>query len=163
MFCPKCGADAQNVESYCKRCGDWLPDLENLAKSRLFRKSSRPEKIRKIRIMEALSAGFSLTSAAIIISILAGRSNRQILVVAALLNLLVMVYQIINFYLGYKIQQKKSHSRSEGIEKFETQTEKEVRMLDSASATQFLNNPSVTENTTELLEPIPRRTNRENK
>ena len=111
--------------------------------------------------MEALSAGFSLTSAAIIISILAGRSNRQILVVAALLNLLVVVYQIINFYLGYKIQQKKSPSHSEGIKEIETQTEKEIGMLNSASATQLLNNPSVTENTTELLEPVPRRTKRD--
>jgi hypothetical protein len=157
MFCPKCGTDAQSVESYCKRCGEWLPDLENLGRPRLFRKSSRDEKIRKMRVLEAISAGLSLTSAAIIISILAGGGERQMLFLAAFCSILVVVYQIINFYLGYKIQQKINHSRIEGIKEIEPQAEKGVGMLGSADTTQFVNNHSVIDNTTELLEPIPQR------
>jgi uncharacterized membrane protein YvbJ len=47
MFCPKCGADDQGAESYCKRCGEWLPDLDAIRRPGLFRKRTREEKIRK--------------------------------------------------------------------------------------------------------------------
>ena len=32
MFCSKCGAADQSADSYCKRCGEWLPDTARLAK-----------------------------------------------------------------------------------------------------------------------------------
>lgn len=47
MFCPKCGADGQTADSYCKRCGQWLPDLTAIRRPGLFRKQTRDEKIRK--------------------------------------------------------------------------------------------------------------------
>ena len=68
MFCPKCGADGQSAESYCKRCGEWLPDLDAIRSPRLFRKRTREEKIRKMRVLEAVSAALSLTAAAIPLS-----------------------------------------------------------------------------------------------
>ena len=30
MFCPKCGSGGQRAESYCKRCGEWLPEADAL-------------------------------------------------------------------------------------------------------------------------------------
>lgn len=32
MFCPKCGNENQQVNSYCRNCGIYLPDFEQLAK-----------------------------------------------------------------------------------------------------------------------------------
>ena len=31
MFCPKCGASEQSVETYCRKCGVFLPDFDKLA------------------------------------------------------------------------------------------------------------------------------------
>jgi hypothetical protein len=28
MFCPICGADSQRPKAYCRRCGEWLPDIK---------------------------------------------------------------------------------------------------------------------------------------
>ena len=154
MFCPKCGADAQSAESYCKRCGEWLPDIDALVRPRLFRKWTREDKIRKMRVLEAVSAGLSLIAAAIIISILAGGGNTQLLFLATFCCLLVAAYQVVNFYLGYKLQQRVDQSRA-GTDEIAA-AEKGVRVLTSADATPFVAGHSVIENTTELLEPIPR-------
>src|SRR5687768_14460083 len=116
MFCPKCGAEYQNVNSYCKRCGEWLPDIDSLGKPgfELFRKITRPEeKIRKMRIFEAISTGLSLTSAAIIVSFIAAGRNRELLFLAAIFCVVVAVYQIVNFYLGYNLQRRIDGSRQD--------------------------------------------------
>jgi uncharacterized membrane protein YvbJ len=28
MYCSICGADKQAPDAYCKRCGEWLPDIK---------------------------------------------------------------------------------------------------------------------------------------
>ena len=35
MFCPKCGAAEQTVESYCRACGTFLPDFEAAVKKEI--------------------------------------------------------------------------------------------------------------------------------
>lgn len=155
MYCPKCGADAQSAESYCKRCGEWLPDIDALVSPGLFRMPTREDKIRKMRVLEAVSAGLSLISAAIIISILAGGGDTQLLFLATFCCLLVAAYQVVNFYLGYKLQQRVDQSRA-GTDVIGAEAEKGVRVLRSGDATPFVGGHSVIENTTELLEPIPR-------
>lgn len=32
MFCPKCGAREQSVDTYCRQCGTFLPDFDSMAK-----------------------------------------------------------------------------------------------------------------------------------
>ena len=160
MFCPRCGADAQTAESYCKRCGEWLPDIDALVKPRLFRKRTREEKIRKMRVLEAVSAGLSLTSAAIIISILGG-GDKQLLFLAAFCCFLVAAYQVVNFYLGYKLQQRVEESRADITDELKAEDTKKVRALSPGDQTTFIGH-SVVENTTELLEPLPRQAKRDN-
>jgi hypothetical protein len=161
MFCPKCGADAQNAESYCKRCGEWLPDIDALARPRLFRKSTREQKIRKMRILEAISAGLSLTSAAIIISVLRGGADTQLLFLAVFSCLIVAAYQVVNFYLGHKLQQGIDQSRIESPGEIKAGAEESVRALGPGEATPFAGGRSVVEGTTQLLEPLPRKAKRE--
>jgi uncharacterized membrane protein YvbJ len=60
MFCPKCGANDQQTDSYCTRCGQWLPDMDNLNRPRFLWNKTPAQKIRKMRILEALSAGLSV-------------------------------------------------------------------------------------------------------
>lgn len=35
MFCPKCGAADQTVESYCRKCGMFLPDFDAVVKKEI--------------------------------------------------------------------------------------------------------------------------------
>ena len=156
MFCPKCGAADQSAESYCKRCGDWLPDVEALTRPGLFRKRTREEKIRKMRVLEVVSAGLSLTAAAIISAVLFGSSDVQLLFLAFLCCLFVTVYQLVNFYLGQNLHQKINQSR---VTETRT-TENRVGALNSGEPTTFVNRSTVVENTTERLEAIPRNAQR---
>ena len=129
MFCPKCGADAQNAESYCTRCGEWLPDLNSLTRPGLFRKRTREEKIRKMRILEAISAGLALTAAALIFAVRRGSADTQLLFLSLLCCLIIAVYQIVNFYLGSTLQKKIEQSRL----KPETLPHKEAEQLGPVS------------------------------
>jgi len=161
MFCPKCGADAQSADSYCKRCGEWLPDIDALARPMLFRKWTREQKIRKMRILEAISAGLSLTSAAIIISFLRGGAETQLLILAVFCCFIVAAYQVVNFYLGHKLQQRVEQSRAGSTGEIKTGAEEGVRELSTGDATQFVGGHSVVEGTTKLLERVPRQAKRE--
>ena len=161
MFCPKCGADAQSADSYCKRCGEWLPDIDALARPRLFRKWTREQKIRKMRILEAISAGLSLAAAAIIISVLRGGADTQLLTLAVFCCFIVAAYQVVNFYLGHKLQQGVEQSRAGGTGEIKAGAAEGARALGSGDATQFVGGDSVVEGTTKLLERVPRKAQRE--
>jgi hypothetical protein len=156
MFCPKCGADAQNADSYCTRCGEWLPDLKSFTRGGLFRRHTRDEKIRKMRVMEAISAGLALTSAAIIFVFLRGDADTQLLFLSLLCCVVVAIYQIINFYLGHTLQKKIEQSRT----KDEMLSTKRVEVLASGESTTFVDQPSVVENTTKNLDAVPRKVKR---
>jgi len=154
MYCPKCGADHQTPDSYCRQCGEWLPDLNALAKRRLFGKLTREQKIEKIRTLEIISAGLSITALAIIISVLAG-GDRQMLFLAAVCCLCVTTYQIVNMYLGYKLQKMK-RSRANETEVIEgSGVIADSQPALNAPVDQFISPAGVTENTTDLLEPVP--------
>ena len=156
MFCPKCGADAQNAESYCTRCGEWLPDLNSLTRPGLFRKRTREEKIRKMRVLEAISAGLALTAAALIFAVISGSAETQLLFLSLLCCLIVAVYQIVNFYLGSTLQKKIEESRLQP----EKLPHEEVEQLGSGASTTFVNPQSVVENTTKHLDAVPRKVKR---
>lgn len=156
MFCPKCGVDAQNAESYCTRCGEWLPDLNSLRRPGLFRKRTREEKIRKMRVLEAISAGLALTAAAMIFAVLSGSADTQLLFLSLLCCVIVAVYQIVNFYLGSTLQKKIEQSRL----KLETLPHKTAEQMGSGESTTFVNPQSVVENTTKHLDAVPRKVKR---
>lgn len=153
MFCPKCGADAQNADAYCTRCGEWLPDLNSLTRPGLFRKRTREEKIRKMRVLEAISAGLALTAAAMIFAVLRGSADTQLLFLSLLCCVIVAVYQLVNFYLGSTLQKKIEQSRL----KLETLPHKTAEQLGSGESTTFVNPQSVVENTTKHLDAVPRK------
>jgi hypothetical protein len=156
MFCPKCGANAQNAESYCTRCGEWLPDLNALTRTGLFRKRTREEKIRKMRILEGISAGLALAAAAMIFAVRRGSGDPELLFLSLLCCLIIAAYQIVNFYLGSTMQKRIEQSRLEA----ETLSHKGAEQLRSGESTTFVNPQSVVENTTRHLDAMPRKVKR---
>lgn len=160
MFCPKCGAGARSVDSYCTRGGQWMPDIDALNRPGVFRKWSREQKLRKMRVLEALSAVLSLASAAAIIFVLSGWAGTQLLILAAFLCFIVAAYQVINFYLDHKLQRRVSQSRAGGTGPIKAAAENDARPLGAGGATPFVGGGSVVEETTKLLEPVPRKSRR---
>ena len=159
MFCPKCGAEDQNADSYCKRCGEWLPDIDSLSKPGfgLFRKRMRPEdKIRKMRILEAISTGLSLTSAAIIFSFISAGRNGQLLFLAAIFCVVVAAYQVVNFYLGYNLPRRIDGSRQDNATTANVPDDRKTGQLNSAAEFESAHMQSVVDDTTKLLDPVPR-------
>lgn len=151
MFCPKCGTSEQSPESYCRNCGVWLVDPDAVSKNSLFRKSTREEKIQKMRTLELISIGLSLTSAAIIFTFLFGSLDRGLLFLAMACGLVVAVYQAINMYLGNKVTKDLPRQRTADA----AQTDPTPVLEFPAHTARQLNVPaSVTDNTTELLDHV---------
>ncbi len=103
LFCPKCGAGEQSHESYCRSCGEWLPNLEHIGGLGLFRAASREDRVQRIRVLELISIGMSLTSALIVFLFLTGLLDRNLLYLVVAFGIVVSVYQIANMYLGRKV------------------------------------------------------------
>jgi hypothetical protein len=73
----------------------------------------------------------------------------------------VALYQSINFYLGYKQQRGIDQSRTNTSNEIEAA--EDFRRLSAADTSAFVNRASVVENTTELLQPLPREAKRDSK
>jgi len=78
---------------------------------------------------------------------------------ATLCCVVAAVYQIVNFYLGYKVHQRIGQSRANTSHEIKA-AEGIAGRMSAADTTPFFNRASVTENITELLEPVPRKTKR---
>jgi len=148
MFCPKCGAADQTPDSYCRQCGEWLPDLSSRRGLGRFGPSTREHKIRKMRALQLVSVGLSLTSTAIVItSLLKGRDN-EILILAAICGFLVAVYQVITMVLGYKVLAPKADQNKRAVSP-------DVRTIGPGNTADLIKPDSVVEGTTRLLDHVP--------
>lgn len=157
MFCSKCGAADQSADSYCKRCGEWLPDTKRLGRRRGRLRARTPEqRHQKMRILEAMSAIAALSSAFIILAALAGKVDRHGLSMAVELCFVTAAFQIVNFAIGYSLQKRLRQGRDEtdrtGI--LEAADPAQLNRADTSNLARAAS--SVTESTTELLDPVPR-------
>jgi hypothetical protein len=151
MFCQKCGAGDQTTESYCRRCGEWLPDMAARTRPGLFRKRTREQKIRKIRLLEIMSAALAFASAVIIFSFRPSHSD-DVLHLAGIFCVLIAVYQVVNFYFGLTLQPKRGKNQIENERETGKRTSDLPQSLKDGERN-FVELPSVTENTTELFRP----------
>ncbi len=153
MFCSKCGAADQTADSYCRQCGEWVAD-PNRRRGR-FGRTSRESKINKMRVLQIVSIGLSLASTFIIISFLNG-GDIDSLKIAALFGFLVAVYQIIALMLGRKVLSPNHENDGTASQQIKILPVAHENILNAADTGEFVTPASVIENTTELLEPVPR-------
>lgn len=158
MFCPNCGLEGQQAGGYCRRCGAVQPDQSTGIGPRRLSRMTRPQKIARMRLLGVISGAMSLVSAIIIVTILAQAPGayRFEMSIAALLSVLVTIYQVIMFSLGRKIfnpQIEAAHTTAPPV-----LNERTTNVLDLPPAdTAEFAVPSVTEETTRHLDPVERK------
>jgi hypothetical protein len=160
MFCSNCGAADQSPNAYCKRCGEWLADKKSFG----ARGASKPEERMTVMIVfNGLSALLALFSAIALYATYLNTSEAKWSVyVAGACCLVIAIHQMISmaFALELKLRLKRSHNRAG--EAIDSEAGDSVAALANGKTTQFVEAPLVTENTTELLEAVPRVTNQGN-
>ena len=62
MYCSTCGTDSQSVNAYCKRCGEWLPDIKG-RRGMAFGGETPQQNLFNGLFMSALSTAAALFSA----------------------------------------------------------------------------------------------------
>jgi hypothetical protein len=154
MFCSNCGAGEQSADAYCKRCGEWIYDAKSLKK----RSSATPEdKMKTILVFDAISAVFALLSSIALYANHLGKPGVNWSVyVAAAFCLSISVYQTINFFYLLQLRRRLKRGRADAGNVPGEIANNERPALNAADTKDFVNVRSVTENTTELLDPVPR-------
>lgn len=160
MFCPACGAADQSPNAYCKRCGEWLTDKKSFG----GRGASKPEqRITTMIVFNGLSGLLALFSLiALYATYLNTPEAKWSVYVAGACCGVITIHQLISFAfaLELKLRLKRSHNRAG--EAIELEAGDSVAALASGKTTQLVGPPLVTENTTELLEAVPRATKPDN-
>jgi hypothetical protein len=154
MFCPNCGAADQSPSAYCKRCGEWLADKKSFG----GRGASKPEqRITVMVVFNGLSALLALFSAiALYATYLNTPEAKWSVYVAGACCFVIAIHQMISlaFALELKLRLKRGHT--DAAQTIMPDAAAGVPALGSGETTQFVDARSVTENTTELLEAVPR-------
>jgi hypothetical protein len=162
MFCPKCGAADQSVDSYCKRCGEWLPDTSHLGRKRGRLTRRTPEqRNQKMRILEAASFLAALSSAFIIGAYFSGKLEKPALVIALDLSVVTAIFQVVNFIIGRSLQKRLKQGRDDAEKDLALKPASERFQLHQADTSVLVQPASVTEGTTAILEPSLKRVSKE--
>ena len=154
MFCPNCGADSQTANAYCKRCGDWLPNLKRRSHA-AFGGETPQQNIFTGLFLSALSAAVALFSAIALYATYLGTDEAKwSIYLAAAFCLCIAGWQLSSFVVGLKLRSrlKRAHAGEQGDPSL---AEAEASpALPPADMSNFVRAQSVTENTTELLQPL---------
>ncbi|MBV8859093.1 MAG: hypothetical protein JOZ02_19330 [Acidobacteria bacterium] len=158
MFCPNCGAAEQAVDSYCKRCGEWLPDMRRRRGRRIG--NATPEQLlTRVLFLGGLSSVASLIATVLLFTVHTGGGPvEKAVMLAATFTLLACVWQFISSLIGFRLKRRLTSARTAGAERQGLAGPAGRRPeLAAADTSRFADVRSVTEGTTELLEPLPRR------
>jgi len=154
MFCPACGAENQRANSYCKRCGEWLPDIK--ARTRITFGGETPQQnIFTGLFMSALSSVAALFSAIALYATYLGSGDAKWSVyVAAAICLCIAGWQASSFVVGLKLRQRLKRAHEDSASVAALGTEQPVPALGPADMKSLVNPACVTENTNVPLETV---------
>src|SRR5215510_3027988 len=113
MYCSSCGADSQNANAYCKRCGEWLPDFT--ARSRQSFGGETPQQnIFTTLFMSALTTFAALFSAiALYLTYLGQGDGKWSVYLAAAFCVCIAGWQTSSFIVGLKLRNRLKRAREE--------------------------------------------------
>ena len=155
MFCPKCGNADQKVDTFCRKCGTFLPDFEKLKS-----KETTPETHLKANsFLSLLTAIVSLTLSILLYSFFLGKSDTPILIYITAGFLTAMFFWQAQTFWRTRLLKKQ-------LVKAKQETSEITPQIEDTKTSKLLNEPdlndyvpaSVVENTTKLLnEKVPRK------
>jgi hypothetical protein len=154
MYCPRCGKADQKENTYCRQCGNFLPDFEKIKK----REISPEDHIKANTVLTLLTGVVSLTLAIILYAMFLGKENTPVIiyVVAGFLTAM-FAWQVQTFWRTLLL--KKHLKKSKNFENNEDKNDSANPILESKPTNELLPEPSfedvvpisVTENTTKYL------------
>jgi hypothetical protein len=154
IFCARCGAAGQKAESYCRSCGEWLPDPVPAWHPRGRLRGLSPErKQKRIRILELLSALAAAVAAIITLGVHFG-AHPDLLVITVLLCFIVVAWQVVAFFIGRSIQGRRGQEPAERSPALPAARAGGHSALNAADTGDLVRPASVTENTTALLDSV---------
>ena len=154
MFCPNCGASDQSPNAYCKRCGEWLADKKSFS----GRGGSKPEeRMTVMLVFNSLSALLALFSAiALYATYLNTLEAKWSVYVAGACCFVIAIHQMLSFAFALELKLRLKRGHTKDRQAIGSETGGSVAALRGGETTQFIDGQSVTEQTTELLEAVPR-------
>ena len=157
MFCQKCGKGEQTPESYCRACGEWLPDLSKRGR-RSFGGDSPEESLKIALYLSGITTIVALVLAILLYANYLGEPDVPRLIYATAAFLLAIAgWQASNFYVGMKLRRNFVRRRAGDSDGGTNELKAAPNAaLPAADTSKFVYRTpgSVTENTTELLQPI---------
>lgn len=123
---------------------------------------SPERKQRRMRLLELLSASAALVAGLLTLAVLSGASL-ELLVVAMTLCFAVVGWQMVTFFMGRSIQKRRHQQAAEGDPPLPAAQAGGRPTLNAADTRDLVRPPSVTENTTALLDPVPAKEGRRKK
>lgn len=105
MYCPNCGKADQKAETYCRQCGEFLPDLSGT--NNLFRIQTPEEQFDITLVLNFLSALSGLIMAILLIVFHAGMENVHWSVyVSSSILFCISVWQGVSFYNNLMLKRR---------------------------------------------------------
>ena len=158
MFCPNCGKADQVLNTYCRQCGEFLPDYADKKRNFAMGGNTPEEQIRVNLILNFLSGTVSFILAILLYATFWNKPETSpvIYIVGAFL-LAMCGWQFSTFRVGLKL--KKTFDRRKSGDKTENTTQTEKSVFQSAQTKDLLPEANftdivpitVTENTTKHL------------
>ncbi len=145
MFCPKCGSGDQTENSYCRSCGDYLFDYENMRRRGFSAKTSL--------VLSFSSSIISIIMAIALYATHLGKDNvHPLIYVSAALFTVIGIWQGINVMTGLNLRKQflKRKQTSDKAAAVVAEPAKNVEALNEANFENFVH-ASVTEKTTAKL------------
>jgi len=154
MFCPTCGAADQSPHAYCKRCGQWLADKKSFGGSG----GSKPEqRMTAMIVFNGLSALLALFSAITLYATYLNTPEAKWSVyVAGACCLVIAIHQMISLVFALELKLRLKRGQTDAKQTTVSKSGDTAAALGVGETAQFVDARSVTENTTELLEAVPR-------
>lgn len=117
MYCPNCGNANQQANSYCRQCGEFLPDLSKKKKQSAFGGETPQDQIRTNLILNFMSGIVSIVSALVLYAMFWNRGSEvQLVFVVAAFLLAMGGWQFSTFFVGLKLRKHFRKGREESNE-----------------------------------------------
>lgn len=157
MFCPNCGKAEQVLNTYCRQCGEFLPDHSDKKRNFTMGGNTPEEQIRVNLILNFLSGTVSLILAILLYATFWNKpETSQVIYIVAAFLLAMCGWQFSTFRVGLKLKKTFDRRKNDEIEnaaqldKSVFKSAKTKDLLPEADFTDVVPT-TITENTTKHL------------